>query len=73
MASPGKGIQQRKTPNNILLQIFWENVGEFYEAFTHVILIISMSSFYYSYVIIHEILCINYIYDSEHFKVMIYA
>jgi len=54
MTSPGKGIQHRKTFNKILLQIFRESVGEFYKAFTYVILIISMSSFYYSYVIIQE-------------------
>jgi hypothetical protein len=54
MARPGKGIEHRKTPNKILLQIFWESVGEFYEAFTYMILFISISSFYYSYIIIQE-------------------
>jgi hypothetical protein len=54
MTSPSKGIQHRKTPNKILLQIFWESVGEFYEVFTYKILIISMSSVYYSCVIIQE-------------------
>jgi hypothetical protein len=37
MASSGKEIQHRKTPNKILLQIFWKSVGKFYKAFACVI------------------------------------
>jgi hypothetical protein len=51
MESPGKGIQNRKTPNKILLQIFWESVGEFYKAFAYVIF---NAKLYHSYVIVQE-------------------
>jgi hypothetical protein len=51
MDNPGKGIQHRKTPNKILLQIFWKSVGEFYKAFAYVIF---NAKLYYSYVIVQE-------------------